>query len=159
MSLYNTLFGVNPAAETLLNILLLHASDVPRFRDCFLRGNAIVIYTRTGGANRVAYEDQVAKLRAMPGFLTEHDDSFDSTFACFAYAIPPQYAKLCEVLRMRGAGRDPAVEWPRLLGKLKDPAMKDDPEVVAVIERMRPTMEKIAEAFKGNGSPNRVIEI
>jgi len=151
-SLYSALFGLNPAAETLLGILLLNAGDVPRFRDCFLRGNAIVIYTRTGGNNRAAYEDQRARLRAMPGFLTEHDDGFDSTFEYFAYAIPPQYAKLCEVLRTRGADRDPAIEWPRLLAKLKDPAMKNDPEVLAVIERMSGTVEKMADVLGGGDS-------
>ena len=52
MSLYNMLFGVNSAAPVLLATLGLTESDVPRFRDCHLNGEQIVIYTRTGGGNR-----------------------------------------------------------------------------------------------------------
>jgi hypothetical protein len=151
------LFGVNPAADALLAMLLVDTRDVPRFRDCYLKGDTIVIYTRTGGGNREAYEAQNARLRALPGFIEDADFDFDSTFACFSYAIPPQYADLCEQLRSQGAERNPSVEWPRLLAKLQDPAMKDDPEVRAVIDKMRPVMDKLESAFKGSGPS--IIEV
>ena len=49
MSLYNMLFGVDERAPALLACLGLTFSDIPRFRDCYLRDNCIVVYTRTGG--------------------------------------------------------------------------------------------------------------
>ena len=55
MSLYNAIFGVNPYTGGLLAILGIEASAVPRFRDCYVDGEGrIVIYARTGGANRWA---------------------------------------------------------------------------------------------------------
>ena len=56
MSLYNALFGTNPFANALLMALGITASDVPRFRDCYLDDDGkIVIFTRTGGGNRILH--------------------------------------------------------------------------------------------------------
>ena len=45
MSLYNALFGVNKSAPILLAMLGIEFDSIPRFRDCFIDGENIVIYT------------------------------------------------------------------------------------------------------------------
>jgi hypothetical protein len=159
MSLYNTLFGFNPASRILLGMIGLTPADIPRFRDVFLRDNMIVIYTRTGGANRKEYAKHNARLRGKKYFLGDEDDSFNNTFAYFNYSIPPEYAGTCEMLRKGGADRDPRKEMERLLAKIKDPALANDPEVLAAMEKMRPTMEKLQAAFEGKGDGTNIIEI
>ena len=160
MSLYNTLFGVNPCAGTLLKMLGADVQRIPRFRDCFLKGNAIVSYTRTGGGNRDDYEAPIAWLRSLPGFLSEHDSSIDSTYAFFAYAIPERFADFCQGMRANGAERNPETEWPRLLAKLKDPAQREDPEVVAAMTAMAPIKAKLEASLDGhNDGAVRIVEV
>lgn len=157
MSLYNMLFGKNPAADLLLAMLGLTQCDVPRFRDCFLKDNTIVIHTRTGGGNREDYESENDFLTTVAGYISDSDDDFDCTYADFVYAIPEKFKAECETLRDMGASRDPAAAWQNLFAKLSDPTKKDDPEVVAVLDKMKPTMEKIGAALKGDGPP--IVEV
>jgi hypothetical protein len=106
MSLYNALFGKNPASGVLLAILGLNESDVGRFRDAYVTEEdgqpVIAIYTRNGGGNRDHYDDEVEEgpgcrctgctityvLPAMPGYVRDEDDDFDSTYAT-VYFRPP----------------------------------------------------------------------
>lgn len=110
MSLYNLLFGVNSLAPILLKHLGLSEDDIPRFRDCYLDGDQIVIYTRTGGGNRDFYEDEEtcrsnypeyfqkkedapkgpwnADLRKSKYYQSDEDDDFDSTYAYFRFRVP-----------------------------------------------------------------------
>lgn len=93
MSLYNLVHGVNAAAGTLLHSLGIGPGVVPRFRDCYLTPEKqIVILTRTGGGNREYYTAENQKLRELPGYVSDKDDDFDSTFALFTYN-PPEHAK------------------------------------------------------------------
>jgi hypothetical protein len=98
MSLYNLLNGVNQSAFFFLPMLGKHPDEYPRFRDCFLRDpdhpkydNHIHVYTRTGGGNRDEYKDQNEAMRQMDGFVTDHDDSFDSTFATWVFVVPDRW--------------------------------------------------------------------
>lgn len=108
------LFGVNSMAPLLLSALGLSASDVPRFRDCFLDNDLIVVYTRTGGGNRDFYESEEScksnypeyfenedespkgpwnnDLRSNEFYLGDEDDDFDCTYAYFRFSYPPEYA-------------------------------------------------------------------
>lgn len=52
MSLYNIVFGENPLGEALLATLGLKPETVGRYRDCFVSGGEIAVYTRNGGGNR-----------------------------------------------------------------------------------------------------------
>ncbi len=95
MSLYNLLNGVNPVAFFVLPMLGHHPGDFPRFRDCFIGDeehpeyeNHIIVFTRTGGGNRESYEAQNDWIRSLPGFVTDYDDSFDCTFACWVFDPP-----------------------------------------------------------------------
>lgn len=124
MSLYNTLYGMNPATFFALPMITdQHPEQLPRFRDCFIgrmtRGKekdqhnlptretddseVLTIYTRTGGNNRSGYyvEGNEA-LRKIEGFIEDYDDSFDETFACWIYHIPEAFKGDFELIK---AGR------------------------------------------------------
>lgn len=83
--------GVNPAAFLVLPMLGRHASEYPRFRDCFLNElNQIVVLTRVGGNNRnsgfgeeVLYKD--------PNFVDTYDDDFDSTYGYYVFNVPEEW--------------------------------------------------------------------
>ena len=110
MSLYNAIFGVNPTAPSILELLDLAESDVPRFRDCSIveRDNekrpVIALRTRMGGGNRGHWETMVDSepgsececpgcraeyvLKAHPLYLYDEDDDFDCTYATYFFALP-----------------------------------------------------------------------
>ena len=58
MSLYNLLHGRNALSELLLSYLRLTPAMIPRFRDCYIDGERIIVFTRTGGGNRNFYENE-----------------------------------------------------------------------------------------------------
>jgi len=100
MSLYNLINGVGPAAYFILPFLGKLPDEYPRFRDCFTHDpehpeydDKIHIYTRVGGGNRESYEAEINELRAMAGYLADHDDNFDSTYATFVYEIPEKWKR------------------------------------------------------------------
>ena len=92
MSLYNMLCGTNPAAGRLLAAINLNADDVPRIRDVYVNAEMteVTVHTRTGGGNREAYEAENDALCAHPLYLRDSDDDFDSTYADFVFALPPE---------------------------------------------------------------------
>jgi len=152
MSLYNQLFGMNQAAPVLLAVVLkldLEAiKAIPRFRDCYISedGNEIIIYTRTGGGNRAEYEAQNEKLRQIPGFLGDEDDSFDSTYAYFRYAWPDDRKHLIPEFIKRGAVGNPAKRWKELLHSLQ--YGKNNPDVERAMTVGKEIFRQIDEAFK-----------
>lgn len=91
MSLYNTLFGMNPAAGYLLGSLGKTSEDFGRFRDAYYekgesgKEGKIIVYTRCGGGNREAYEDVFDEMELHPNYITNYDDDFDSTYAYFEF--------------------------------------------------------------------------
>lgn len=98
MSLYNLINGVNPCTFFILPMLGKHPDEYPRFRDCFIDNeehpeydNHIHVFTRTGGGNREAYVAQNNEMRAMETFLTDFDDSFDSTYASWIFSVPEKW--------------------------------------------------------------------
>lgn len=105
MSLYNMLNGFKPSVFFMLPMLGKHPYEYPRFRDCFIGDEEhpeydgkIIIYTRTGGGNRGTYEEENNTMREMAGFITDYDDSFDSTFAMWVFDVPEKWAKDFEIL-------------------------------------------------------------
>jgi len=120
--LYNMVFGYNKLAPYLLNELGISHGDVPRFRDCFLfhDGQSIVIYARVGGGNRSDYEDEIASMRSRAGYLHDEDDSFDSTYALFHFAIPENLKQIIPQAIEKGHGIDPAKRWEESLNALKN---------------------------------------
>ena len=82
MSMYNILFGENPAADIFLELLGFSRNSFFRYRDCYLveedGKKVIAVYTRGGGCNRVANDTNFSE---HPNFLRDADDEFDNTSA------------------------------------------------------------------------------
>ncbi len=91
MSLYNMINGVNPATFFILPMLgEKHPNAYPRFRDCFVEGDRICVYTRVGGNNRnCGYGEE--ELYKHPNFLTTEDDGFDNTYASYYFSVPDEW--------------------------------------------------------------------
>lgn len=91
MSLYNMMNGVNPAAFLILPMLGRHASEYPRFRDCFVNEDKqIVVLTRVGGNNRnCGYGEEV--LYKDPNFVKTYDEEFDSTYGYYVFNVPEEW--------------------------------------------------------------------
>lgn len=146
MSLYNALFGRNPASRLLLSMLNLTEADVGRFRDCYLtRGTReerspdfgtplppeelakkelrILVYTRNGGGNRESYEAVTEGLQAHPAYITDYDDSFDCTYANYEFKVPEVFKATAEELA--NLGGEPGVSPERRFINLIE-AMKTD---------------------------------
>lgn len=93
MSSFNMVAGYNRLAGMVLQALNLEHSKIPRFRDAYLDVDEpgrpkLIILTRTGGGNRDAYANDNATLSGMSGFIADHDDIFDSTFAHWIFDVP-----------------------------------------------------------------------
>lgn len=100
MSMYHMMNkGVNEAVVFLiLPMLGKHPDEYPRFRDAFLKDEAhpefdnnIHVYTRVGGGNRESYKEQIDIMKADPHYISDFDDSFDSTYASFVFKVPEQW--------------------------------------------------------------------
>ena len=91
MSLYNLLFGFNPACVTILPMLGRKQEEYPRFRDCFVTDdNNIAIYTRVGGNNRdCGFGEE--ELYKDENFIRTYDDDFDNTFATYEFKVPNKW--------------------------------------------------------------------
>ena len=91
MSLYNLLFGFNPACVTILPMLGRKQEEYPRFRDCFVTDdNNIAIYTRVGGDNRdCGFGEE--ELYKDENFIRTYDDDFDNTFATYEFKVPNKW--------------------------------------------------------------------
>lgn len=129
MSLYNMLFGKNPAYLILLKCLGYSESDIPRFRDCFVNDNKIIIHTRTGGGNRDYYDSPEAfernkydpedirsgpwnsDLRKHPNYLNDEDDDFDCTYANFYFSFPDEHKAELEALSNQLEDFTPSEKW------------------------------------------------
>jgi hypothetical protein len=141
MSLYNTIYGVNPATFFILPMLGKHPDEYPRFRDCFVgameRGKTkdifgmpvikstkekvISVYTRVGGSNRSEYSSEIGELRSMPNYLRDYDDDFDSTFATFVFSVPEQWQEDFESLQNgTSVSKEYLEEMKRVFPKLVD---------------------------------------
>lgn len=140
MSLYNLLFGENEHSSVLLAVLGFDESDIPRYRDCYLEGEYIVIHTRTGGGNRCFYdceercrrnypeyfdsEDHTPSgpwnedMRAHPSFVYDEDDDFDCTYADWYFSFPPEYADDLRAIRDKEKFTKPSDKWKQLLGSM-----------------------------------------
>jgi hypothetical protein len=120
--LYHVVFGTNTLAKPFLEILKIDPRIVPRFRDCFLYhdGQSIVIYTRTGGGNRIEFKNENQNMRKWPGYLRDEDDSFDTTYALFHFAIPDEIKKDIPILLDNGWGVDPPKRWQEALATLRN---------------------------------------
>ena len=125
MSLYNYLFGSNPA-ETWINRILTKEGvpEFPRYRDAWIEypnehedekllkitPNRIqfVVLTRTGGGNRDEYGDENEQISSHPLCISDDDSDFDTTYAEFRFKIPEKYKResLLIYLALKEAGKE-----------------------------------------------------
>ena len=92
MSLYNMVYGFNPACLLFMPMLGRKQDEYPRFRDCFLSEDKkhIDIYTRVGGGNRgCGYGEE--ELYKDENFVETFDDDYDNTFATYRFRVPEQW--------------------------------------------------------------------
>ena len=90
MSLYNMLFGFNPACIWVMPMLGRKQEEWPRFRDCFVKDGKIEIYTRVGGGNRnCGYGEE--ELYKDPNFVETFDDEYDTTYATYVFNVPEKW--------------------------------------------------------------------
>lgn len=119
MSLYNMLFGVNAITPILLKIVNVNSGDIPRFRNCYIDGEYIVVHTRAGGGNREYYEDDIATLQANENYSHDEDDDFDCTYANFYFRIPVEYKEDVNALSNKDTTHKPSDQWAQLFESLK----------------------------------------
>ena len=178
MSLYNILFGQNILSKVLLSFVGLEESDVPRFRDCYIKEGDIVVYTRTGGGNRECYceEDEKyqieagnemvdydgqkhwlgcyhlmnSKLTENPNYITDEDDDFDSTYAYFRFSVPETFKEIVYALQS-GEPVKIGEKFQNLVADMQ--SNKDTPEVKNALRVGKEIFEKI------DGSTDGVVKI
>lgn len=141
-TMYNLMFGQDTFADLYLHLLGLDKTKVPRFRDCYLDTNqrCIMIYTRTGGGNRDYYEsEEICRanfpddfkgdnppkgpwnedLRKNQHFMRDENDDFDSTYAMFYYAFPPEHAEVLNTICDFDPKETPEERWRGAFDRLK----------------------------------------
>lgn len=109
MSLYNSLFGANPIGPVLMKIVGVDMSEIPRYRDAYIEGDQVVLYTRTGGGNDECYckgecEDGCywkmnRALEKKPSFISMNYDEFDATYAYFYFSPTTENRELFDELK------------------------------------------------------------
>ncbi|UOF78439.1 hypothetical protein [Caudoviricetes sp.] len=151
MSMYNMVHGTNPLAGVLLRMLDTKTESIPRFRDCYFDGEYIVIYTRTGGGNRDWYDEPNednkegpwnSDLRALPGFVRDEDDDYDSTYASFYFTVPEQFNYLLDKLKSMAQKETQSERWEASIERIKT-ASPDDPLIARMTEAFSPIFAAI----------------
>lgn len=157
MSLYNALFGRNPASRLLLAMLDLTEGDVGRFRDCYLARDEnkklkIVIYTRNGGGNREDYQAVTDALQSHADYLTDYDDDFDCTYASYEFKVPEKFAATAEELASLGAESSvsPMEKFKALIENLQK-GDANDPAVKRAMDVGKDIFGRIEEQMKQGG--------
>lgn len=95
MSMYNLMFGSTQQKLPILALAGVDPERVGRFRDLWLEKSEVegelilAIYTRNGGGNRQDYFEEIQYLHGLPGFVSDRDDEFDSTYATFRIRLTP----------------------------------------------------------------------
>jgi len=113
--MYNALFGENDSADFLLKTLGLKKEDFGRFRDAYLDGGKINVYTRLGGGNSEDYPEVFELVENHPCYAGREQDEFDCTYLTFKFNYPDKYKKeLEEIEKTEGAGMSPEHQWKLL---------------------------------------------
>ena len=132
MSLYNMINGVNQIPVFfILPMLGKHPDEYPRFRNCFNNDDEhpeykdkIHIYTRTGGNNRVFYEQENKEMATHPEYVTDYDDSHDSTYASWIFNVPKKWSNDYEKIK-KGEIEELSKSYQKQVRKVY-PKLKDE---------------------------------
>lgn len=100
-----------------------------RYRDCWIEhdgdgGVVLHVYTRVGGGNRKDYAAEIEWMRSRPNFITDADDTFDSTYASFWFRIDvsdqdfgPQLMDKLREIAVEPV--DTAIKWQKAIEAIK----------------------------------------
>lgn len=98
MGMYNLVFGRAGNAAAILSTLGLTEDDFGRFRDVWVSGGLVHVYTRCGGGNREDYDDVFRAMRHHPQYDSDWDDDFDCTYCTFTFSFPTAHAAALALL-------------------------------------------------------------
>jgi hypothetical protein len=115
------LFGMNPDADKLLEVLGKTSGDFGRFRNVYMSDGYIVVHTRCGGGNREDYEDVFDEMAEHPWYSHDEDDDFDCTYADIYFKVPENHKDFMAI-RNLNAGEDPSTQWATMFAQME--AMK-----------------------------------
>jgi hypothetical protein len=165
--LYNMLFGVNENTPLLAKVLDIDLSgymksdemkafckgkhEIGRFRDIYVSGDEIVLYTRNGGGNREYMQETWDAIQAHPNYLRDEDDDFDCTYAYVYFSIPEQYKELVMALE-EGEPVKVHEKFNGLLESMKNGTMTEEQKKVA-----EEIANKLKEALENGGG--KVVEL
>ena len=119
MSLYNTLFGMNPDTDKILEFLGKSREDFGRFRNVYLEDGYIVVHTRNGGGNREDYEYVFDEMSEHSWYSHDADDDFDCTYANIYFKVPDDSNKTLLGLHTFNEGTNPKIEWAMMLAHME----------------------------------------
>lgn len=139
-SFYNMIFGINPVAHIILAMLDLNLEKIGRFRDAFICGDKIAIYTRLGAGNAecCCEEEDIKKyphpldnkhanccfvpniqyLQKHPLYLSDEEDEFDPTYRTFYFKIPDKYKELAK--KLNSGDINFSKRWEQIIKALED---------------------------------------
>jgi len=138
------LFGVNQATPILLKIIGVEFQEIPRFRDCYIDGDKIVIYTRTGGGNRECYADKDENgnidhsecyhtlndaLAEKPNYIIDYNDDYDSTYAYFEFKPLEQYKEIFEALKTGNKPEKVSEKFLKLIKELRREISEEEKKI------------------------------
>jgi len=137
---YNAIFGINPVASIILAMLDLDVEKIGRFRDAFICGDKIAIYTRLGANNAecCCEEEDIKKhphpldsnhanycfvpniryLQNHPQYLSDEEDKFDPTYRTFYFKVPERYKEIAK--KMDSGNVNPDERWEQTIKALND---------------------------------------
>lgn len=139
MSMYNMVFGEQKQSDFLLSMIGLTREQCGRFRDAFVDGEEIAVYTRNGGGNREHYDDDTEsgeqcdctgcimtyRLPQHTLYARDANDDFDYTYATIWFRLPDTLAtEDREAVLKLGSGEpfNPSQRWVEVINALKEQA-------------------------------------
>jgi hypothetical protein len=162
MSTYNLAMGTSPLASLCLALLGIDPKTAPRLRDAWVSddGERIIVLTRTGGGNRSSYEEENAKLTQVEGFIADHDDIRDNTFAHFVYEAPEAHKAdlkiAAEFLASIGQGAESRGPSAMITKLQKRSAFQAEVDLEAPLaQAAMAAVERLGEAVSNGASPKQ----
>jgi hypothetical protein len=116
MSLYNMVFGMNPDANKLLELLGATQGDFGRFRNVYMEDGYIVVHTRCGGGNREDYFPEWVEDH--PWYSHDEDGDFDNTYADIYFKVPENHKDFLAI-RNYEPGANPSEQWKELFASIE----------------------------------------
>lgn len=158
--MYNAVIGDGQEMErafVMARVLGLKRRDFGRLRDAWAEITdegelQLAFYTRNGGGNRADYAEVTAALQASPFYLSDADDTFDSTYATYRFSWPEEPTEgLNEYIVSEGTTPYTAAEYAVLKETITDIAgpVRDMDAVwqqaIAALETSGPSEQQIAK--------------